>query len=113
MKDSLALHLARRPDSAMLGATCLVSGVLPGSEFGARHYWLELDDVVVDLTADAFGEPSVVVGAPSAFHHTLTDHVREVAAKNLASLSVDDMARLTRQLAAIEQRMPGFTAAPA
>ena len=108
-----ALHLARRPDSATRGSTCLVSGVLPGSELGARHYWLELDDVVVDLTADAFGEPSVVVGAPTAFHHTLTDHVREAAAQNIASMSADDMARLARQLAAIEQRMPAFAAPPA
>ncbi len=107
-----ALHLARRPDSAMLGPTLLASGVLPGNELGARHYWLELDDVVVDLTADAFGESSVVVGAPTAFHHTLADNVREAAAQNLASLSADDMARLARQLAAIEQRMPAFTSPP-
>jgi hypothetical protein len=71
---------------------------------------LELDDTVVDLTADAFGEPAVVVGAASAFHHTLTDHIREAAAQNLASLSADDMARLARQLAAIEQRMSAFAA---
>ena len=57
----------------MFGPAHLVSGVLPGSELGARHYWLELDDAVVDLTADAFGEPAVVVGAATAFHHTLTD----------------------------------------
>ena len=67
-----ALHLARRPDGAVFGPARLVSGVLPGSEFGARHYWLELEDAVVDLTADAFGEPAVVVGAPTAFHQTLT-----------------------------------------
>src|SRR6476660_838984 len=103
-----ALHLTRRRDSAMFGPALLVSGGLPGSELGARHYWLELEDAVVDLTADAFGEPAVVVGAPTAFHHTLTDQVREAAAQNLASLSVDDMARLARQLAAIEQRMPAF-----
>ena len=108
-----ALHIARSPDRATRGSTCLVSGVLQGSELGARHYWLELDDVVVDLTADAFDEPSVVVGAPTAFHHTLTDHVREAAAQNLASMSADDMSRLARQLAAIEQRMPAFAAPPA
>jgi hypothetical protein len=108
-----AFHLARRTDSAVFGPACLVSGVLPGSEFGARHYWLELDDTVVDLTADAFGEPAVVVGAPTAFHQTLTDHLREAAATHLASLSADDTARLARQLAAIEQRMPADAAPPA
>jgi hypothetical protein len=91
----------------------VVSGVLPGSELGARHYWLEVDEAVVDLTADAFGEPAIVVGEPTAFHHTLTAHVRESAAENLASLSADEMARLVRQLTAIEQRMPAFVAPPA
>ena len=100
-----ALHLTQRTDSTMFGAARLVSGVLPGSEFGARHYWLELDDTVVDLTADAFGEPTVLVGTSTAFHRTLTAHVHEAAADNLASLSTDDMARLVRQLAAIEQCM--------
>jgi hypothetical protein len=103
-----ALHLTRRTDSTMFGRARLVSGVLPGSEFGARHYWLELDGAVVDLTADAFGQPAVVVGPPTAFHHTLAPHAGEPAAENLASLSADDMARLTRQLAAIEPRMPAF-----
>ena len=98
-----ALHLTRRTDSTTFGDARLVSGVLPGSEFGARHYWLELDDVVVDLTADAFGEPAVLVGASTTFHHALTAHVHEPAADDLASLSTDDMARLVRQLAAIEQ----------
>jgi hypothetical protein len=92
----------------MFCPTRLVSGVLHGSEGGARHYWLELDDVVVDLTADAFGEPAVVVGSATAFHHALTDHLRESAAQNLASLSADDMTRLARQLGAIEQRMPAI-----
>lgn len=36
-----------------------------------------------------------------------------VEARNLASLSPDDMARLARQLAVIEQRMPAFAAPPA
>ena len=81
-----ALHLTRRRDTAMFGPALLVSGVLPGSEFRARHYWLELDDAVVDLTADAFDEPPVVVGAPTAFHHTLTDHIREAAAQDLADV---------------------------
>lgn len=107
-----ALHLTRRLDGAMFGPARLVSGVLPGSELGARHYWLELDDAVVDLTADAFGEPAVVVGAPTAFHHTLTAFARETAAEALASMSPDDIARLARQLAAIEQRMPAFAAPP-
>jgi hypothetical protein len=108
-----ALHLTRRPGGDIFGPARLISGVLPGSDFGARHYWLELDDAAVDLTADAFGEPAVVVGAQTAFHHTLTDLVREPVAENLASLSADDRARLARQLVAIEQRMPAFAAPPA
>ena len=108
-----ALHLARRTDSALFAPARVVSGVVPGSELGARHYWLEVHEAVVDLTADAFGEPAIVVGEPTAFHHTLTAHVRESAAENLASSSADEMARLVRQLTAIEQRMPAFVAPPA
>lgn len=105
-----ALHLSRRPGSDVFGPARLISGVLPGSEFGARHYWVELDDTAVDLTADAFGEPTVVVGARTAFHHSLTDLACEPVAENLASLSADDRGRLARQLEAIEERMPAVAA---
>lgn len=101
-----ALHLTRRAGGVGFVSARLVSGVLPQSNLGARHYWLELDDAVVDLTADAFGQPPVVVGATTSFHHSLMGHVTEAAGEHLASLSADELARLTRQLAAIEQRMP-------
>ena len=101
-----AQHLAHRPDAARFGRAQLVSGVLPGSSAAVRHYWLEVDGAVVDLTADPFGEPPVVVGRRTAFHGTLTSPVAEDAARALASLSADEMARLARQLAAIEARLP-------
>lgn len=100
----LAQHLAHFP-VAGCGDVALVSGVLPGSERAARHYWLEVGDVVVDLTADAFGEPAVVVGSPTPFHRSLTGCAAEDASAALAALGPDESARLSRQLAAIEARL--------
>jgi hypothetical protein len=102
----LAQHLARRPDSDAFGRPLLVSGVLPGSELAVRHYWLELGDIVVDLTADPFGQPRVVVGLRTKFHQSLTDCVAQDAGDALAGLGADETARLTRQLAAIEAHLP-------
>jgi len=102
----LAQYLARRPDCSAFGHATLVSGVLPGSESGARHYWLELGGVVVDLTADPFGQPRVVVGSRTSFHQSLTECTSQDAGDALTALSPDETARLTRQLAAIETRLP-------
>ena len=104
-----AQHLARRPDAAVFGRPQLVSGVLPGSGAVARHFWLEVNGVVVDLTADPFGQPPVVVGGRTAFHHSLASSLAEDAADALASLSADETARPARQLAAIEAHLPGST----
>ena len=103
----LAQHLARRPDADTFGRPQLVSGILPGSGAAARHFWLEVNGAVVDLTADPFGEPPVVVGSRTAFHDSLTSRIAEDAADALVSLSADERARLTRQLAAIEARLRG------
>jgi hypothetical protein len=103
-----AQHLARRPDRASLGHARLVSGVLPGSEPPVRHYWLEVGGAVVDLTADAFGEATVVIGSPTPFHHSLAERLEQDAGEALSSLTEDEASRLARQLAAIEARLPGF-----
>ena len=106
----LALHLARRTGAAQFGRPQLVSGVLPGTEPEVRHFWLELNETVVDLTADPFGEAPVVVGSRTAFHRSLTSPLAKDAAEVLGSLSAAETARLTSQLAAIESHLPGFTA---
>src|SRR5437764_1190437 len=100
-----AQYLAHRADAAGFGRPQLVSGILPGGEYAARHYWLEVDGAVVDLTADPFGEPPVVVGSRTAFHQSLASTVAEDAAASLASSSADETARLARQLATIESRL--------
>jgi hypothetical protein len=105
----LALHLARRPDGELFGPPQLVSGILPDSASAVRHSWLEVDEVVVDLTADPFGEAPVLVGARTAFHESLISPVVEDAAAVLGSLGAAETERLTRQLAAIEARLSGFT----
>lgn len=51
-----AFYLSRRSDGNVFGRPQLVSDVLPSSEHAARHFWLEIDGTVVDLTADPFGE---------------------------------------------------------
>jgi len=101
-----AQYLAQRSDSGAFGHAMLVSGVLPGSELGTRHYWLELAGTVVDLTADPFGQPRVVIGLRTSFHQSLTECTAQSASDALAALSSDENARLTRQLAAIEARLP-------
>jgi len=103
----LAQHLARRPDGAVFGRLQLVSGVLSGTESAARHHWLEVGGAVVDLTADPFGQPPVVVGSRTAFHQSLAALELEDAAAVLASLSESEAARLARQLGAIESRLAG------
>lgn len=105
-----ALHLARRPDSVSFGRAQLLSGVLPGTDTGARHFWLEIDGAVIDVTADPFGEPRIIVGSRTPFHNSLTSLVAEDTAAALTSLSADETARLGRQLAAIESRLPGSDA---
>ena len=105
----LAQHLARQPDAVVYGRPQLVSGVLPGTEPAVRHFWLEVDGAVIDLTADPFGEAPVVVGSRTAFHDSLESPVAQDAADVLASLSADETARLARQLAAIEARLGGTT----
>lgn len=103
-----AQHLAHRPDAVAFGRPQIASGALPGTEPAVRHYWLELSGSVVDLTADPFGEAPVIVGPRTAFHHSLASLVVEDAANVLALLSPDESARLARQLATIEARLPGF-----
>ncbi len=100
-----AMHIARRPDSANFGHVQLVSGVVPTSTHESRHFWLEIDLVVVDLTADPFGQPPVIVGAPTAFHQSLSSSTREDATLALAALGAEEATRLARQLSAIESRL--------
>ena len=102
-----AQHLARHHHGGFRNAR-IVSGVLPGSESAARHYWVELGDTLIDLTADPFGQPAVVVGSPTAFHRSLTERLDQDAAELLASLTDEETARLTRQLSAIESRLRRF-----
>lgn len=102
----LARHLRRHPEFRhVVHATHLASGLVPGSR-AARHVWLELDDTVVDLTADAFGLAPVIVGPATSFHETLEGREREPVDQDIAATGADDEARLTRQLAAIEERIP-------
>src|SRR5437764_7458052 len=63
----LALHLMQRAPWSEAGLR-FVSAHLPGQESYVRHTWLAVDDSVVDLTADAFGQHPVIVGDPIAFH---------------------------------------------
>jgi len=100
----LALYLSGRVDD-VFDRPQLVSGALPDSEHAARHYWLEIDGAVVDLTADPFGEAPVLVGGRTAFHQSLTSPVVEDAVGAVAALSPDEKARLERQLAVIESRL--------
>ena len=106
-----ALHLIQR-DSRPTEGLRFFSGHVPGQEPYVRHTWLAVDDVIVDLTADPFGEPPVVVGAPTAFHDSLESCEEQPADTLLRGLSSDDLNRLGRLLLPIEARLPGFVAKP-
>jgi hypothetical protein len=101
----LAQYLAQRPETFAHGRVEIVSGVLSDSNPPARHYWLEIGETVVDLTADAFGQPAVIVGAKTAFHSGLQAVTPEDAGESVAALTPVEAARLGRQLAVIESRM--------
>jgi hypothetical protein len=100
-----AIHLTRRP--AWPAATVrFVSARLPGHDAYVRHTWLASDDAIVDLTADPFGEPPVIVGAETAFHARLADREDEPADAVLTGMSGDELNRLKRLLGPIEARLP-------
>jgi hypothetical protein len=84
-----------------------VSGHIPGQESYVRHTWPVANGAVVDLTADLFGQPSVVVGADTPFHASLDEREEGGAAEIIASLPEGEMLRCERLLGAIEERMPG------
>jgi hypothetical protein len=101
-----ALHLARR-SAASVGAVRFVSGHVPGCEPYVRHTWLELDGAVVDLTADPFGEPAVVVGPPTRFHASLDAREEADGAAEVARFTTEESDRYRRLLGPIEARLPG------
>ena len=82
---------------------------MPGQEPYVRHTWLLVDDAVVDLTADPFGEAPVAVGSATAFHDSLDMREEAMADSVLAGLSADESQRLHRLLTPIEARLPTFT----
>jgi len=105
-----ALHIARR-GAAGAGTVRFVSGHVPGCEPYVRHTWLEVDGVVVDLTADPFGEPAVVVGSPTRFHASLDAREEADGAAEVARFTPEEAERYHRLLGPIEARLPGFAPA--
>ena len=98
-----AIHL-RTNDSARV--IQIVSGHFPGKESYTRHSWLVVDGAVVDLTADPFGEPPVVVASSSPFHDSFDEREELDAASVIAALSEQEAARCQRLLEPIEARLP-------
>jgi hypothetical protein len=98
-----AIHL-RKSDSAR--AIQIISGHFPGKESYARHSWLIVDGAAVDLTADPFGEPPVVVASSSPFHDSFDEREELDAATVIAALSEQEAARCQRLLEPIEARLP-------
>jgi hypothetical protein len=97
----LALHLSRRGFRAIR----FRQGALPGPS-AVRHAWLVVDGAVVDLTADPFGQPPVIVASASPFHDALGTPTDEDALEVLAALAPDVTGRNQRFLAKIEARLP-------
>jgi hypothetical protein len=99
----LAIHLQKSGGEQTVR---IVSGHFPGKESYARHSWLVVDGTVVDLTADPFGEPPVVVASSSAFHDSFDEREELDAATVIAALSEQEAARCHRLLEPIEARLP-------
>lgn len=97
----LALHLR---GSGVLDVR-FVSGHFPGKESYARHAWLVVDGSVVDLTADPFGQPPVVVGAPTPFHDSLDEREERDAFAAIDAFTPDEAARYRRLLAPLQARL--------
>lgn len=97
----LALHLSRRGFVAIRYR----HGTLPGAS-GVRHTWLRVNESTVDLTADPFGQPPVIVATASPFHDSLRSQIEEDALAVIAGLSDEVRERNERFLAQIERRLP-------
>jgi hypothetical protein len=98
----LAIHLRKNSGEHTLR---IVSGHFPGKESYARHSWLVVDGAVVDLTADPFGQPPVVVASSSPFHDSFDEREELDAATVIAALSEQEAARCQRLLEPIEARL--------
>lgn len=97
----LALHLRGRG----VHDVRFVSAHFPGKAPHARHAWLVVDGAVVDLTADPFGQPPVVVGAPTPFHDSLDEREERDAFAAIDAFTPDEASRYARLLAPIQARL--------
>jgi hypothetical protein len=97
----LALHLSRRGYQGLRYR----DAAFPGHEAAIRHGWLVVDGATVDLTADPYGQPPVVVAAESVFHQSLTSAAEEDVLTAIAALPREAVSRYERFLVQIEARL--------
>ena len=97
----LALHLSRRGYRNIRYR----DAAFPRHDGRIRHAWLVVDGVTVDLTADPYGQPPVVVTLDSAFHASLEAPAEADALAAIAALPMDATSRYERFLVQIEARM--------
>lgn len=98
----LAMHLSDRGFKNVK----IRDGHIPPHEHFVRHAWLVVDGVVVDLTADPFGEAPVVVGPPTPFHESLRSIQESDASDVLAARTPEVAARDRRFLEQIQALLP-------
>ena len=66
---------------------------------GVKHRWLEVGSVVVDITADQFGQPAVVVDPDSAWHKSLSvNSVVEFDEAHYQTLTEHPWKKFTREI---------------
>lgn len=97
----LALHLTRRGYQRIRYR----HAAFPGHDVHIRHAWLVVDGATVDLTADPYGQPPVVVAAASAFHESLEAPAEEDALTTIAALPPESQRRYERFLVQIDARL--------
>jgi len=103
----LALHLSSRGYKGIRYR----HAAFPGHEPHIRHGWLVVDGATVDLTADPYGQPPVIVTAASAFHESLEAPAEEDALTMIATLPPDTQSRYDRFLVQIDARLGAAGAA--
>jgi len=103
----LALHLSRQGYQGIR----YQHAAFPGQEAHIRHGWLVVDGATVDLTADPYGQPPVVVTSASAFHASLEAPAGEDALAAIAALPPEARSRYERFLGPIVARLGAAGAA--
>lgn len=88
----------------MLGTVCDARG-----DDVASHVWVTTGDVVVDITADHFDQPAVIVERGSEWHESLTDVKPFIARQDVPEgIRAADLDRLKQLYADVIEQLAAY-----